>query len=136
MINNMELFDYSDFELTAMHFILDGIEPELLLLKNQFKNSTIQKKTYDGAGFFILFDVPEKCERLFGQKNYFVIDDVEAKVEGLKNGIGLILFIKNGVIDMLEGVTYDEPYPQNITSYSFYYLPDGKRNLDELRNKW
>jgi hypothetical protein len=40
---------------------------------------------------------------------------VIARMEGLEHGAGFMLFIDDGVLVMLEGYTYDEPWPQRMS---------------------
>jgi hypothetical protein len=41
----------------------------------------------------------------------FHIGDVSGELEGLANGAGFVLFIRDGRLKMLEGFTFDEPWP-------------------------
>jgi hypothetical protein len=47
--------------------------------------------------------------------------DVAAEINDLERGAGFVLFIKKGRINMLEGYTYGEPWPQNVHSFHLYY---------------
>jgi hypothetical protein len=38
------------------------------------------------------------------------LGDVTATIEGLEHGAGFVLFVQDGVLDVLEGFSYDEPW--------------------------
>jgi len=40
-----------------------------------------------------------------------------ADIEGLAHGAGFTLFLRDGVIDMLEGFSYDEPWPKEVARF-------------------
>ncbi|MCL1920729.1 MAG: hypothetical protein FWG50_06580 [Kiritimatiellaeota bacterium] len=47
---------------------------------------------------------------------------MHASVAGVRDGIGFELFIEHGLINNLEGFTYDEPYPKKIKKFTLNYL--------------
>jgi hypothetical protein len=59
------------------------------------------------------------------------LDDVVATIEGLEHGAGFVLFIENGLLDNLEGFTYDEPWPDRLGGYSLRYMNE-ERDLSDL----
>jgi len=48
------------------------------------------------------------------------LGNVQVSFPGLEHGAGFVLFINDGLISMLEGYTYGEPWPEDITGYSFH----------------
>jgi len=119
-----------------MEKLLEGEETTLEILREQFKNGKISETEFTGYGFFSSFVIPDDVSRT--KKESFQIDDLHVDVKKLSNGIGFVLFIKNGIINQLEGFTYgDEECPENIeiTNISYIYQ-DKKRDLNELIKNW
>lgn len=116
-------------EVQVMNHLLSGENEILAVLRVQFGAAIVKSKEYSGAGFFVYFEIREEAPRLASDYS-FEIDDVAAHVTGLKNGVGFTLFIKNGVINMLEGYTFgEELWPKSIENYELYYTNKEKRNL-------
>jgi hypothetical protein len=46
------------------------------------------------------------------------IGDVSADIDGLEHGVGFILCIEDGYLHMLEGYTFEGPWPDRIITYS------------------
>jgi hypothetical protein len=53
---------------------------------------------------------------------------VIAKFSGLSSGAGFLLYVQDGVLHMLEGYTYDEPWPQEPLSFELSYASGGQRD--------
>ena len=117
------------FEKTVMCKLLHGEHPFLENLRNQFLHCEVVSQNYTGMGFFIDFKVDKKFA--YGNVNS-EIGDVDAKMDGIQHGIGFVLFIRQGLLSMLEGYTYDEPYPTEIVQYSLYYINGNERG--DVRN--
>jgi hypothetical protein len=41
-----------------------------------------------------------------------------AEIAGLERGVSFVLFVRDGMLDFLEGFTFDEPWPDRIDDYS------------------
>ena len=51
----------------------------------------------------------------------------------LAHGAGFVLFIRGGRLSMLEGYTYDEPWPDQVRGFSLRYSdPERKAELAKL----
>jgi hypothetical protein len=48
------------------------------------------------------------------------IGDVGAEFPALKHGAGFVLFVRGGVITMLEGYTYDEAWPERTDEFRLF----------------
>jgi hypothetical protein len=57
----------------------------------------------------------------------FQIDDVDGTVNGLAHGAGFVLFIRDGKLDILEGFTYDEPWPKDIGHFRLTYHSEPRK---------
>jgi hypothetical protein len=47
-----------------------------------------------------------------------VLSDVAAEIDGAQHGAGFVLFIEDGMLDVLEGFTYDEPWPGRVERFT------------------
>jgi len=119
-------------ESAVMSMLLAGEHPALRTLRVQYAKARIKKIQETGAGFFIEFqfdgDVPRLAER------FFSFGDVEAEIEGLAHGAGFVLHVRDGVLNTLEGYSYDEPWPLQLGTYKLNYSGGG-RNLEALHTR-
>jgi hypothetical protein len=78
--------------------------PELAAeLEEQRKAAEIVSRENDRGGFFTYFSIPE---RLSIAEDYLPLgENVYAAVEGLDYGLGFLLIIRNGRLDVLDGYT-------------------------------
>ena len=116
-------------EKDVMEMLLQGENSVLAMLYQQYLISTVKKRELTGVGFFTTFVVPERISSVTNES--FTLGDVVAEADGLKHGVGFVLFVTNGIIDMLEGYTYDEPWPDKIINLQLSYMKD-KRDLSSL----
>jgi hypothetical protein len=107
-------------ERAVMSMLLVGEHPVLDILRRQFELCTIAKREFTGAGVFVTFSVPETAPRL-PQRDSFSFGDVSADIQGLQHGAGFVLWVREGVLDFLEGYTYDELWPDQADAFSLQY---------------
>lgn len=107
-------------EQAVLDKLLAGDCPTLADLRMQAAKARLQQRRLSGVGFFCSFNVPPEIPNIEGAAN-FEIDDVEADVEGLQRGAGFVLFVRGGRLDMLEGYTYDEPWPREPGRFVLRY---------------
>lgn len=99
--------------------LLEGDHPFLAALRKQAANAKLRSREFTGAGFYSSFQVePESMKA--GDRDY-QLDDVLADVEGLAHGAGFILYVRAGLLDLLEGYSYDEPWPAKIGAFAVKY---------------
>ncbi len=103
--------ELTDFERAVLAKLLAGSHPVLDALRSQADVAAVKDRELSGVGFFTRFDVPEEAKRVPGGKS-FHLGDVAAECEPLRHGAGFVLFVRDGTIDMLEGYTFDEPWPE------------------------
>lgn len=124
-----------NLEKGVMAMLLTGADPVLSILRRQFDLSWIAKRDFSGAGFFTTFGLPAATPQTPGNKS-FSFGDVAAVMDGVRDGLGFVLHVKDGLISYLEGYTYDEPWPKTISSFSLSYVTGTERDIDALRKKW
>ncbi|HUJ17090.1 MAG TPA: hypothetical protein VL197_03770 [Nitrospirota bacterium] len=121
--------EMSSLEKDVMLHLLAGKNNTLSVLRQQYLSAVVKSKEYTGAGFFIYFTIPKDAPKLSSEQS-FDIGDVAARIDGLQNGAGFILYINKGTIRMLEGYTFgEEIWPKSVEHYELYYTTNGKRNL-------
>jgi len=120
-------------EHDVLRMFMEGDDPVLDALRRQLRLAKRKSRQMSGVGFFSYFDVPEEAPRLPGKAS-IRFADVAAEMDGLQYGAGFVLFIDNGVLTMLEGATFDEPWPQIISTYKLKYMNGMDRDLAALRS--
>jgi hypothetical protein len=141
------MVDLNHLEGTILQFLLAGDDDTLRMLRSQLDAATFLSRKFTGVGFFTDFEIPTSIERV-GKRQNFEIADVFARISGLVNDAGFILFIREGVISFLEGFTFgDEQWPTNFADIEPYYVhhepadsprlrPCKIRDLTQLRATW
>lgn len=93
--------------------MLSGTDPRLDILRSQSAAGSVAIREMTGHGFFTEFSIPEDCP-IVTETPSFEVNNVYGDTEQLKNGIGFVLFVRHGRLAMLEGYTYDEPWPDDL----------------------
>lgn len=114
----------------AMGLLLKGTHSYLEQLREQYSQAD-SELTLTDAGFFVDFDIPEDVHSL-PIEDAFHFGDVEADVNELDHGMGFVLFVENGKIRTLEGYTYEEPIPEDMTDVRLRYINGEDRNEEQL----
>ncbi len=126
-------------EIDVMEFLLKGNNDVLEILREQYSNVIdISRTNNNGYGYYIYFIIRDDINKLNEINNIkldFCFGDVIATVEGLKNGAGFLLWVKNGLIHMLEVYSYEEEWPKEILGYKVFYI-DNRRTIEELSKIW
>jgi hypothetical protein len=99
-------------ERQILDFLLDGSGDALAGLREQLANVLAIRRLHSGVGFFLDFDLASTGEPLPGRPS-FHIGDAVAEVQELEQGMGFILFVREGIATQLEGYTFDGPLPED-----------------------
>lgn len=135
----MEIIKPTSFENQVISWLLRGEDPVVQAILKQYKQSTNLRRELTGYGFYLHFEMPDDLMAIHNYlpvKSDFCFGDVEAVIPSLENGVGFLLWVKGGFIDMLEAYTYDEVWPENITDYQIKYISGENRDWDYLRKQW
>jgi hypothetical protein len=122
----------NDLENKVLGMLLDGDNKVLEVLRQQAAHAKVSSRHMTGAGFFTEFYLPTDTPRTENDMS-FKIGDVNGSAANVRNGLGFLLYIKHGILSMLEGYTYDEPWPARIDSLSLAYSGGENRDWDLLR---
>lgn len=112
--------------------LLCGEDEVLTILREQAKQAQVTSREMTGVGYFTKFLVPLAVPRLPGCPT-FKIGDVNGAADNIKHGLGFLLYVTDGALSMLEGYTYDEPWPNEVHGLTLTYSTEGRRNLDFKR---
>lgn len=124
---------FEDFENIVMTKLLSGEDPILSLLREQFKKALVEKREFTRTGFFTDFYFKNPVQQIESCKN-FHIGDVAGTIND--TGVDFVLFIDNGLISLLEGYTFGDPWPEHINKFELGYWGDGERDMKRLCKKW
>lgn len=124
------MVDLNDLEQAVLGKLLAGDHPVLATLREQSERARLARRECTGVGFFCEFEVDSNAPMVQGDSS---IGDVHAELEGLAHGAGFMLFVRGGRLSILEGYTYDEPWPKQIRGFSLKYDdPERKAVLAKL----
>jgi len=116
------------FERAVLEKLLDGNHPVLAGLRAQLDACEVSSRELTGVGFFTHLEVDKSVERVATPRPRIQVLYVGAKISGLERGASFVLFVRGGYLYVLEGFSYDEPWPQEISEYSLHY--EGPRTED------
>mgnify|MGYP001582998696 FL=1 len=125
-------------ESEVIEWLLRGDESVLAALRKQYSVASVLSRELTGKGFYLKFDIPSNAQRFLDAldaKPSFYLGDVEAQIDPLKGGAGFVLWITDGKLDILEGYTFGEEWPTQITKFELRYL-GGNRDWKALRQQW
>ena len=111
---------FTKLEKAVIDMLLEGNDEVLIVLRKQLDACKVRSRELTGVGFFTEFDVPDSMEVSLNVRS-FKIGDVFAEIEGVEHGAGFILFVEDGTIAMLEGFTFDGPWPNEIGEFRLSY---------------
>ena len=90
----------------VMPLLLDGEHPALASLREQYRRAKIGAVELSGAGFFLDFEVPPDAPRAHPAN--FTGGSALIELAGAPHGAGCALFVRDGVLSMLEGFVYGD----------------------------
>ena len=115
--------DLTKLEEAVMRMLLDGDDSSLRILRQQFAKASLHSREMTGVGFYTTFALPEDIERLPGNPR-ISFGDVEATMPSLQHGACFVLWIIDSRLNVLEGYTYDEPWPEETDSFTLVYISE------------
>jgi hypothetical protein len=81
----------------------------------------VASRKLSGSGFFTEFAAAEWIVPAEMPTKRIRFGDVEATIAGLKDGAGFLLYVDDGIIRMLEGYSFEEPWPEVVREFSLRY---------------
>jgi hypothetical protein len=121
--------ELTPLERSVLDAALAGPGRTLESLRHQLENCRVRGREFTGVGFYTDL-TPDDSKRVHEIREADLrITDVWADIESLEHGAGFLLFVKDGLLQMLEGFTYDEPWPDEVKTFSVQYADAAARNL-------
>jgi hypothetical protein len=100
------------FEKMLMNLLLEGDQPVLAVLRQQYLAAKVGRREFTGVGFWSDFEIPESAPLV--EPPNFAAGTVDIQLEGVRLGAGCVLFIKNSKLVQLDCYTYDDDWPEDI----------------------
>jgi hypothetical protein len=116
-------------EQQVLDMLVHGQNEVLTILRQQAQKLQVSSREMTGVGFYSEFLVPPDVPRVPGDPT-FKLGDVNGTADNVSHGLGFILYVKNGALSMLEGYTYDEPWPDDARGLVLTYASKEARKLD------
>ena len=125
-------------ESAVLEALLAGDHPVLVGLRAQVPLLAVKAREVSSAGCFTEFTIADGGGRAPVSSERLVFGDVQATIPGLKLGAGFVLYVNKGLLHLLEGYTFDEPWPESTESFTLAYADPARRKvlatLDSLPN--
>lgn len=129
---------YEKLTNRVMNLLLEGDDYVLRVLREQYQNAEISSIEDTRVGMFVDFLVPAS-KKIPIQKNLsqnFELGDVHGTIDGSSGGVGFILFVRDGVISMLEGCQYNSDDWEKVTEDIELGYGENGRDIEKLSSSW
>ena len=103
------------FEHEAIATLVGGDHPVFEGLRAQLDRCEVSERVFTGVGFFTDLVVPPDVPTLSLRRRLH-LGDASVAIDGV--AAGLVLFVEEGRLALLEGFTYDDPWPDAIVNYT------------------
>ena len=111
-------------ERAVLEKLFAGDHPRFPVFRAQVERVRVIERTFSGVGFFADLVVPEDVPGVGGLAgDPLWWGDVYVDFDGLAHGGGFVVRIADGRLEMLEGFTFDEPWPAEGTAFRLRYEP-------------
>jgi hypothetical protein len=108
----------TDLERAVLLRLLEGEEPVVRALRDQVAEAEVREREFTGVGFFTYFlvrPVGDPVSVPDGVVHPPLVGDVRLEAENLQHGADFVLFLKDGLLHLLEGYTLGgEPWPDDL----------------------
>jgi hypothetical protein len=137
----------NEIEHRLMTLLLDGELAQLNVLRRQLEVASVADRDFSGVGFFTHFQVPPEVPRT--EPLNFVLGDVSFQLFDSENGGEALLFVKGGVLDVLEAYNWTDEWPtspilretaylrpaQELPANPVSMVPSPTRDMDLVRRE-
>jgi hypothetical protein len=109
--------DLTRLEREVMTTLLAPDHPVVHALRRQFDVCRVTAREFTGVGFFSRLVVADGVAAAPVTRKTIALGDATATIDGLEHGAGFVLFVREGVLETLEGFSFDEPWPKDVTRF-------------------
>lgn len=106
-------------EQSVLDLLLDKPGEPFETLRQHLAHASVVQRQLTGHGFFTDFSVAVDAPVRRDLPNA-AFGDVTAQIPGLQHGAGFVVFVRDGVLSMLEGYAYDEEWPENTDEFQLF----------------
>lgn len=110
-------------EREVIELFLAGDDPVFQGLREQMNSLAVTTRDSTGVGFYTEFALPSMVNRVEARR--LRLTSVRGSTDSLQNGLGFVLYVDEGAISMLEGYTYDEPWPTDLSNLRLFRIYEG-----------
>jgi hypothetical protein len=110
-------------EDAVVDMLLDRPGEPYQTIRQQLSFVTVSRREFTGVGFFTHFVLSSDAPVRRDLPN-MELGDVGAEFPGVNRGAGFLLFVRDGIVSMLEGYTYDENWPENMDRFRVFRHPN------------
>jgi hypothetical protein len=118
-------------ERAVLEKLLCGASDAFRILREQLGSLRVIDRELTGVGFWTNFAIGGGAEKLPGGPS-FRFGDVVAYLDGLKHGAGFELLVEDGRLRMLEGYSFDEPWPDAADNFTLRYESGANRDEETV----
>jgi len=115
--------DFTTLERAVLAAICDKHSEDRAALEAQLSTATLLGRENTGAGFYTRFAVDRASSIAIGGMR--LRDGLATKIVGLEQGMGFILWLKDGYADCLEGYSYAESTTGIVLETAGFEILDG-----------
>lgn len=101
--------------------LIAGDDPISRTLQRQAIDAFVIKREHTGVGWFVDIGVADDVPVVDPELDTY-IRDVVGEIEGVERGVGFVLFVREGRISLLEGFSYNEPWPPGDRAFKLGYI--------------
>jgi hypothetical protein len=120
-------------EEQVIRMLLAGDDAILSSLRDQAEHLTVSSREMTGVGFFTELVVTGSAATAAIARS-FRLGDVSGTADGVMHGLGFLLLVEDGLLRMLKGYTYDEPWPAEVRNMRLSYSNERGHDLEMLRS--
>jgi hypothetical protein len=110
---------FTQLESAVLDLLLDKQGEPYDTIRLQLAHATVTKREFSGVGFFTDIAVPADAPVRRDLAD-MTLGDVSAQMASLRHGTGFVLFVCGGTVTLLEGYTYDEPWPASTEGFTVH----------------
>lgn len=104
-------------EREVMTTLLAPAHPVTHALRRQLEVCSVASRKLTGVGFSTRLVVAGGVPAAPVARKTLALGDATATIDGLEHGAGFVLFVEEGVLEMLEGFSFGEPWPDDVTRF-------------------
>jgi hypothetical protein len=109
--------DLTPLEREVMTTLLAPDHPVMDALRRQLEACSVASREFTAHGFFSSLVVADGVAAAPVTRKQLALGDATVTIDGLERGAGFVLFVREGVLGMLEGFSYGEPWPDVVTRF-------------------